>query len=168
MAKKIEAMESPWVGRKAPGFTLKDQNGKAHKLSDYAGQWVVLFMYPKDDTPGCTKEACGFGDRSAAFKKAGAAVLGMSILDEASKKKFAAKHGLKFPLLADPEMNTLVKYGVWVEKSMYGNSFMGVSRETFLIGPDGRVKAHWPKAAGNEKHSEEVLTVLGLLQELLG
>ena len=109
-------------GRKAPAFTLKDQHGMPHKLADYAGQPVVLYFYPKDDTPGCTNETCDFRDRLPQFKKGKAAVLGVSILDEKSKAKFAAKHGVNFPLLADADHAVAEKYGVWQEKSRYGRN----------------------------------------------
>lgn len=152
------------VGKKAPVFTLTDQDGNRHKLADYAGKWVVLYWYPKDSTPGCTKQACGFRDQAAPFAAIGAVVLGASILDVKSKAKFAAKHGLNFPLLADEDHAVAEKYGVWIEKSMYGRQYWGINRETFLIGPDGKVRHHWPKATGNEAHALEVLQVLRELQ----
>ncbi|MCB2156303.1 thioredoxin-dependent thiol peroxidase [bacterium] len=157
MAKSQDPTTSELVGKKAPTFTLPDQNGKKRKLSDYKGQWVVLFAYPKDATPGCTKEACGFRDAAADFRKLGAQVLGISILDTASKKKFADKHGLSYPLLADEDHAVAEKYGFWKEKSMYGKKFMGINRETFVIDPEGKIAAHWQKASGNEAHSAEVL-----------
>src|SRR5262245_55148964 len=132
-------------GAKAPAFTLKDQDGSSHRLSEYAGRPVVLFFYPKDDTPGCTTEACGFRDALPRFKTDKAAVFGVSILDEESKAKFAKKHGLNFPLLADEDHAVAEKYGVWQKKSLYGKSFMGIARTTFLIGPDGKVKKRWDK-----------------------
>lgn len=147
-------------GQAAPKFELADQEGKKHKLSDYKGKWVVLFAYPKDMTSGCTKEACGFRDLAKDFAKRNAAVFGISILDSASKAKFAKKHGLNYPLLADPEHEVLEKYGVWKEKSLYGRKFMGISRETFVIDPEGKVAKHYPKAKGNEEHPQEVLTYL--------
>lgn len=111
-------------GKKAPAFSLKDQQGKTHRLADYAGRPVVLFFYPKDDTPGCTKEACAFRDHLPKFKTSKAVVLGISSLDEASKARFAAKHDLTFPLLADADHAIAEKYGVWQKKSLYGRSFM--------------------------------------------
>ena len=144
-------------GQAAPKFELSDQEGKTHKLSDYKGKWVVLFAYPKDMTPGCTKEACAFQDLSGEFGRKNAAVFGISILDTKSKAKFAAKHGLTFPLLADPDHEVLEKYGVWKEKSLYGRKFMGISRETFVIDPAGKIAKHYPKAKGNEEHPQEVL-----------
>jgi peroxiredoxin Q/BCP len=132
-------------GGKAPAFSLQDQSGKTHSLTDYAGRPVVLYFYPKDDTPGCTREACAFRDALPDFKKGKAIVLGVSILDTASKGRFARKHKLNFPLLADPDHKVADKYGVWTKKSMYGKSFMGLARSTFLIGPDGVVARRWDK-----------------------
>jgi thioredoxin-dependent peroxiredoxin len=132
-------------GGKAPAFSLQDQSGKTHSLTDYAGRPVVLYFYPKDDTPGCTREACAFRDALPDFKKGKAIVLGVSILDTTSKGRFARKHKLNFPLLADPDHKVADKYGVWTKKSMYGKSFMGLARTTFLIGPDGVVARRWDK-----------------------
>ncbi len=159
MAKKTEPL-SEMIGKKAPAITLPDQDGKVHKLSDYKGKWVVLYAYPKDSTPGCSAESCGFRDTSAEFEKLNAVVLGISILDSKSKKKFAEKFDLNFPLLADVEHAVLEKYGLWVEKSMYGRKYMGVSRETFIIDPLGKIAMHWPKAKGSESHAPEVLAWL--------
>jgi peroxiredoxin Q/BCP len=164
MPKIAPEASSKFLGKKAPAFSLPDQDGKTHKLAAYKGKWVVLFWYPKDDTPGCTAESCGFRDQSAEYGRRNAVVLGISILDPASKRKFAAKHGLNFPLLADEDHAVAEAYGVWVEKSMYGKKYMGVSRETFVIDPDGRIAAHWPKAAGSESHAGEVLAKLEELQ----
>ena len=130
-------------GQKAPAFALKDQRGETHRLSDYAGQPVILYFYPKDDTSGCTKEACAFQENLPAFKKSKAAVLGVSILDEASKAKFAKKYNLTFPLLADADHAVGEKYGVWTQKSLYGRKYMGLARTTYLIGADGKVKQRW-------------------------
>jgi peroxiredoxin Q/BCP len=130
-------------GKKAPAFALKDQHGNVHRLSDYEGRPVVIYFYPKDDTPGCTQESCDFQANLAAFGKRKAAVLGVSILDEKSKAKFASKHGLTFPLLADPDHQVAEKYGVWQEKSRYGRTYMGIARTTYLIGPDGKVVQRW-------------------------
>jgi peroxiredoxin Q/BCP len=130
-------------GQKAPAFALKDQNGETHRLSDYNGQPIVLYFYPKDDTPGCTKESCDFQAQLPAYKRRKVAVLGVSILDEKSKAKFASKHGLTFPLLADPEHAVAEKYGVWQEKSRYGRTYMGIARTTYLIGADGKVVRRW-------------------------
>jgi peroxiredoxin Q/BCP len=130
-------------GKKAPAFRLKDQSGNTHRLADYAGRPVVLYFYPKDDTPGCTKEACAFEDNLTRFKTSKAAVLGVSILDEASKARFAEKYHLSFPLLADEGHRVAEKYGVWQKKSLYGRSFMGNVRTTYLINRDGKVVKRW-------------------------
>jgi peroxiredoxin Q/BCP len=130
-------------GRKAPAFALPDQDGKLHRLKDYAGRPLILYFYPKDDTPGCTKEACAFRDALPDFKKGKAAVLGVSVLDVASKAKFTRKHALNFPLLADPEHELADKYGAWKKKSLYGRTYMGVARVTYLIGPTGTVARRW-------------------------
>lgn len=151
-------------GKKAPAFTLKDQDGTAHKLSDYADRPVVLFFYPKDLTSGCTAEACQFRDLTKDFEKAGAVVLGISILDTKSKKKFADREGLTYPLLADdalgddgkPSPKIAQKYGVWVEKSMYGKTYLGLERVTFLIAPGGKVAQRWDKVKV-PGHAEAVL-----------
>jgi peroxiredoxin Q/BCP len=148
--------------KKAPEFALKDQDGKTHRLKDYAGRPVILYFYPKDDTPGCTKEACAFRDLQPKFKKGRAAVLGVSILDEASKAKFAKKHTLNFPLLADAEHAVADKYGVWAKKSLYGRSFMGLVRTTFLIGPDGKVARRWDNVKV-DGHADQVLAAVGEL-----
>jgi peroxiredoxin Q/BCP len=130
-------------GKKAPAFALKDQQGATHRLSDYAGRPVILYFYPKDDTPGCTKETCEFQAALPKLKPSKAVVLGMSILDEKSKAKFADKHGITFPLLADADHAVAEKYGVWQEKSLYGRKFMGIARTTYLIGADGKVVKRW-------------------------
>ncbi len=149
-------------GRKAPAFSLKDQSGTAHRLADYAGRPLVIYFYPKDDTPGCTTEACAFQESLPAFERGKAAVLGISVLDEASKAKFAGKHGLTFPLLADPEHEVIEKYGAWQEKSMYGRTYMGVARITYLIGPDGKVARRWDKVKV-ANHAEDVLAAVEAL-----
>jgi peroxiredoxin Q/BCP len=143
-------------GQKAPAFTLNDQNGKAHRLADYAGKPVVLYFYPKDDTPGCTKETCAFRDNLPRFKTKKVAVLGVSILDEASKAKFATKYGVTFPLLADEDHGVAEKYGVWQKKSLYGRSFMGNVRTTYLIDGSGRVARRWDNVKV-DGHAEAVL-----------
>ena len=149
-------------GMKAPAFTLKDQHGKTHRLSDYKGHPVVLFFYPKDDTPGCTTEACGFRDELPHFKTGKAVVFGVSILDEASKARFAEKYDLNFPLLADPDHEVAEKYGVWQKKSLYGRSFMGIVRTTYLIDGDGKVLQRWDKVKV-DGHAEEVLSTVQAL-----
>jgi peroxiredoxin Q/BCP len=146
-------------GKKAPAFSLKDQDGKTHSLADYAGKSVILYFYPKDDTPGCTAESCDFQARLPTFKAGKAAVLGVSILDEKSKAKFAEKHGLTFPLLADADHSIAEKYGVWQEKTNYGRKYMGIARTTYLIGPDGTVVRRWDKVKV-DGHADEVLKAL--------
>lgn len=144
------------VGKKAPAFNLKDQDGESHRLSSYAGQVVVLYFYPKDDTSGCTKQACEFRDDLSKFKRSKAVILGVSPQDVKSKAKFAQKHDLNFPILADDGAKVCEKYGVWQEKSMYGRKYMGVVRTTYLIGPDGKVKERWDKVKVAD-HADEVL-----------
>jgi len=146
-------------GKKAPAFTLNDQAGNAHKLSDYEGRPVILYFYPKDDTPGCTKETCSFQSYLPKFKPSKAAVLGVSILDEKSKAKFANKYDITFPLLADPEHEVAEKYGVWQQKSFMGRKFMGIVRTTYLIGPDGKVQQRWDNVKVDD-HADEVLAAL--------
>jgi peroxiredoxin Q/BCP len=143
-------------GKTAPLFSLTDQNGKTHRLADYAGRPVVLYFYPKDDTPGCTKEACAFQDSLPSFKTSKAVILGISGQGEASKARFAAKYKLTFPLLADEKYELAEKYGAWQNKWLYGRTFMGISRTTYLIGPDGRVVRRWDKVKV-PGHAEEVL-----------
>ena len=143
-------------GKKAPAFTLKDQTGKTHRLSDYAGRPVVLYFYPKDDTPGCTKEACAFRDNLPKFKPSKAVILGVSGQNEASKARFATKYDLGFPLLADEDYAVAEKYGVWQKKWLYGRTFMGISRTTYLIGPDSKVVKRWDKVKV-DGHVDDVL-----------
>ena len=149
-------------GAKAPAFSLHDQDGQAHRLSEYAGRPVVLYFYPKDDTSGCTQEACDFQAALPRFTKSKAVVLGVSILDTASKKKFAGKHALTFPLLADEDHAVAEKYGVWTQRSLYGRKFMGIARTTYLIAANGKVARRWDKVkiAG---HAEEVLAAVAAL-----
>ena len=149
-------------GRKAPAFSLPDQDGRAHRLKDYAGRPLILYFYPKDDTPGCTKEACAFRDALPDLKKGKTAVLGVSVLDTASKAKFARKHKLNFPLLADPEHEMADRYGAWQKKSLYGRTYMGVARMTYLMGPDGKVVRRWD----NVKVDGHVADVLRAVDEL--
>ena len=146
-------------GKKAPAFSLEDQSGKKHSLADYAGQPVVIYFYPKDDTPGCTKESCAFQDNLPKFKKSKAAVLGVSVLDTKSKARFASKYNLTFPLLADEDHEVIDKFGAWQEKSMYGKKYMGVARTTYLIGPDGKVARRWD-GVKVDGHAEEVLAAV--------
>jgi thioredoxin-dependent peroxiredoxin len=149
-------------GQKAPSFALKDQHGNTHTLADYAGRPVILYFYPKDDTPGCTTEACAFQDNLPKFGKSKAAVLGVSVLDETSKAKFADKYSLTFPLLADADHAVIDKYGAWQEKSMYGKKYMGVARITYLIGPDGKVARRWDSVKVKD-HAAEVLEAVAEL-----
>ena len=146
-------------GRTAPAFSLSDQDGKTHRLADYAGRPVVIYFYPKDDTPGCTKESCAFRDNLPKFKTSKAAVLGVSILDEKSKAKFADKYNITFPLLADADHAVAEKYGVWQQKSFMGRKFMGIVRTTYLIGPDGKVQQRWDNVKVDD-HADEVLGAL--------
>ncbi|HEY8548704.1 MAG TPA: thioredoxin-dependent thiol peroxidase [Vicinamibacterales bacterium] len=146
-------------GQKAPAFSLKDQEGRTHSLKDYAGRPVVLYFYPKDDTPGCTKEACTFQSALPDFSKVKAAVLGVSVLGTESKAKFARKYDITFPLLADEDHAVAEKYGAWQEKSRYGRKYMGVARISYLIGPDGKVVRRWDTVKP-EQHPEEVLEAI--------
>ncbi|MFM2011263.1 MAG: hypothetical protein RLZZ396_47 [Planctomycetota bacterium] len=152
---------SDWleVGSKAPAFTLLDAEGKKVKLSDFKGSPVVLYFYPKDDTPGCTKEACAFRDRSAELKKLGAVVLGVSPDTPASHTKFRDKYSLNFPLLADESHEVAEKFGAWREKNMYGKKSMGIQRSTYLIDGQGKVAFVWKKVSV-DGHDQQVLEAL--------
>lgn len=150
----------PELGQPAPDFTLLDQNGEETTLSKLKGSPVVLYFYPKDNTSGCTKQACGFRDDYSAFEKAGARILGVSPDPVASHAKFADKHELPFTLLADPEKTVCQAYGVWKEKSMYGRKYMGVERTTFLIDAQGIVRQIFPKVKVTG-HIEAVLEAVG-------
>jgi peroxiredoxin Q/BCP len=143
-------------GSKAPAFSLPRDGGGTVSLADFKGQNLILYFYPRADTPGCTIESKAFSDLSAAFRKAGAAVLGVSADPVKAQDAFKAKHDLAIPLASDETHQMLLAYGVWGEKSMYGRKFMGITRTTFLIGQDGRIARVWPKVkvAG---HAEEVL-----------
>ena len=127
------------VGTKAPDFTLPDQNGDLHSLSEYRGKKVILYFYPKDNTPGCTKQACGFAERYPKFTDKGAVVLGISKDSVASHKKFEEKYGLPFTILSDPELKVIQAYDVWQEKKNYGKTYMGVVRTTYLIDEEGKI-----------------------------
>jgi peroxiredoxin Q/BCP len=131
--------------KQAPTFTLADQDGKTHSLADYRGQWVILYFYPKDDTPGCTTEACSFRDEYDYIQENGAVVLGVSKDSVTSHKKFAEKYNLHFPLLSDESLDTIKAYGAWGERSMYGRKFMGIIRSTYLIDPEGNIAKEYPK-----------------------
>jgi peroxiredoxin Q/BCP len=148
-------------GKAAPAFTLTDAQGKRVSLSDFSGKDVILYFYPKDDTPGCTKEACGFRDAWKEIStRHNAVVLGVSADDAASHTKFISKYKLPFPLLSDPDRKVMEKYGAYGEKMMYGKKTVGVIRSTVWIGPDGKVKKHWARVAKAETHPEQVLAAL--------
>jgi peroxiredoxin Q/BCP len=143
-------------GDSAPAFTAKDQNGKSVSLSDYLGKKIVLYFYPKDDTPGCTAQACNLRDNYGLLKRKGFVVLGVSVDTEKSHKKFEAKFDLPFTLVADPDHTIVNAYGVWGEKKMFGKPYMGIYRETFLIDERGIIKAIIRKP-DTDNHTEEVL-----------
>ena len=147
------------AGKPAPAFQLPDQDAKKRKLSEFRGQWVVLYFYPKDDTPGCTVEACEFRDANDTIVERGADVWGVSPQGGASKRAFSEKFGLPFTLLADVDHHVAEAYGSWVEKENYGKKYWGTARVTFLVGPDGRIARVWPKVKP-EGHAADVLSAL--------
>ena len=147
------------VGDKAPAFKTTDQDGDEVALRDFKGKKVVVYFYPKDDTPGCTKEACSFRDGWSKFRRKGVAVLGVSVDDEKSHRKFADKFSLPFALLADTDREIVKAYGVWGEKSMYGRKYMGTHRVTYLVDEKGKIAAVWPKVKP-DAHAEEVLAAV--------
>ncbi len=147
------------VGDAAPDIPLLDDQGKTVRLADFRGKKVVLYFYPKDDTPGCTKEACAFRDGASELKKRGAVVLGVSVDPVESHQKFKAKFSLNFPLLSDVDKRVVEAYGVWKEKSMYGKTFWGIERTTFLIDEQGRIAKIFPKVKVDD-HFEDVLHAL--------
>ncbi len=149
-------------GDRAPDFALPDQNGNPVKLSDLRGQTVVLYFYPRADTPGCTTQACGVRNRGEEYRVAGARVLGISPDEVGALEKFAGKYDLDFTLLADPDHAVAEAYGTWVEKSMYGKKYMGVQRATFIIGPGGKITRVFPKVSPKQ-HDDLVLKALGEL-----
>ena len=149
-------------GQKAPRFILSDAEGKAHSLEDYKGKWVLLYFYPKDDTTGCTKEACRIRDSYADFKKMKATVLGVSVDSRASHKKFVKKYALPFTLLADEDKSVVKKYGAWGKKKFMGRTYMGTYRTSFLIDPKGRIAKIYKNVKPNI-HATEVLKDLGEL-----
>lgn len=155
--KKTKGLSGP--GSKAPDFSLKSDNGESIKLSDYKGKKVVLYFYPKDDTPGCTAEACSFRDGFSEIQKKGAVILGVSTDSVESHKKFKEKYHLNFPLLSDADKKVVNAYGVWKEKNMYGKKYMGIERTTFIIDEDGEIKKIFPKVKV-ERHYDEVLAEL--------
>jgi len=147
------------IGTKAPAFSLPDQDGKIHRLEDYKGKKVILYFYPKDNTPGCSKQACSFGDLYPQFLEKGAVVIGVSKDSVASHKKFEEKYGLPFTLLSDTELESIKKYDVWQEKNNYGKVSMGVVRTTYLIDEDGMII----KAFGKVKAAENPAQMLEVL-----
>jgi thioredoxin-dependent peroxiredoxin len=147
------------AGEHAPAFELLDNEGNLHKLSDYQGQTIVIYFYPRDDTPGCTKEACSFRDTYADFREAGVEVIGISPDNEGSHSKFVAKYQLPFVLLSDPDHKVCEAFGAWGLKKMYGREYEGVFRTTFVIGPDGVIK-HVFENVKPDDHSLEVLEVV--------
>lgn len=156
MVKRKSFPKNKFVGKKVPDFKLKDQDGRTHSLKDYAGRIILLYFYPKDMTPGCTIEAEGFRDNFDELKSYGVVVLGVSADSESSHKKFCDKHELNFPLLSDEKKAILKKYGVWVKKSMYGREYMGINRESFLIGKDSKIIKHYSRV-NPAIHPQEVL-----------
>lgn len=147
---------------KAPSFSLPDQNDKMHSLSDYKGKWLIVYFYPKDDTPGCTKEACSFRDKGDEFVKKGVAIVGISKDSIASHKKFADKYRLNFPLLADPDHITIEKYGAWGKKKFMGREYDGIMRNTYLIGPKGEIAKEY-KGVNPLTHANQILQDLDQL-----
>ena len=146
-------------GDHAPDFELTDQDGGVHKLSDYAGQTVVLYFYPRDDTPGCTRQACSFRDEMGDIQAEGAVVLGVSTDDAESHQKFRDKYDLNFPLLVDTDAEVATSYGAWGEKVLYGRKSIGMTRATFVIGPDGVLTKVWKRAKAAD-HGQAVLKAL--------
>jgi len=147
------------VGTQAPEFTTTDQDGKTRSLSDFKGKKVILYFYPKDNTPGCTKEACGFRDHFSEFRQLGVEILGVSVDAEKSHRSFVQKYELPFTLLADPDKHLVEMYGVWGEKKRYGKTYMGTNRATYLIDELGKIIAVFPRVKP-DSHAEEILTVL--------
>lgn len=144
-------------GQKAPAFSLQDQTGKTHRLVDYKGKWVLLYFYPKDFTPGCTAEACSLRDHQKAFASTKTVILGVSADSVESHEKFATKYNLPFPILSDSDKKIATAYGVVGKKSLFGRSFLGVKRMSFLINPEGNIEKIYAKVRPDE-HAEEVLT----------
>jgi peroxiredoxin Q/BCP len=147
-------------GKAAPAFTLTDGDGNKVSLKDFKGKDLIVYFYPRDDTPGCTKEACGFRDAWGEFQALGAAIVGVSPDHGASHQKFRKKYGLPFTLLSDPSKAMMQAYGAWGEKSLYGKSVTGVIRSTIWIGPDGKVVKHWKRVPKADTHPAQVLSAL--------
>lgn len=152
------------VGKKAPAFKLPDEGGKTHTLKEYAGKWLLIYFYPKDDTPGCTIEACTIRDQFKDFKKIGATVVGVSTDSVKSHKKFKDAYELPFTLLSDEDKKMVSAYGVWTEKSMYGRKYMGTVRSSFLVDPKGIVRKVYEKVKP-AKHAAEVIADLTLFKQ---
>jgi thioredoxin-dependent peroxiredoxin len=152
------------AGDKAPAFSLKNTEGKSVKLSDFKGKKVALYFYPKDMTPGCTKEACGFRDDYSELKKRGVEVVGVSADDQGSHQKFTEKYSLPFTLLTDADHSVMEKYGAWGEKNMYGKKITGVLRSTFIIDEEGHI-AHVFRKVKTDTHSQDVLKVIDQMAE---
>lgn len=153
MAITLEAGDTP------PDFELQDQDGNTHRLADYRGRTVVLYFYPRDNTPGCTKQACGFRDQHEAIGAEGAVVLGVSTDTAASHAKFREQHGLPFPLLVDEDAKVATEYGAWGEKTLYGRKSIGMTRSTFVVGPEGTLTKVWKRAKAAD-NAEAVLKLL--------
>lgn len=149
----------PEVGDSAPAISLPDATGTVHTLTEFRGSWVVLYFYPKDDTPGCTKEACGFRDTFADLQKIGATVIGISCDETESHEKFTTKYNLPFTLLSDTEKKAVHDYGVWKEKKNYGKTYFGIARTTFVITPEGTIAKVY-KTVKTDSHHEQVLKYL--------
>jgi peroxiredoxin Q/BCP len=166
MQQKGASLMGDWIeaGERAPAFTLTADNGTKVRLSDLKGQPVVLYFYPRDDTPGCTREACAFRDQQAQLKKLGARVLGISTDSIESHQKFRDKYQLNFRLLSDPDHTMAEKYGVWREKNMYGKKSLGIQRSTYLVDADGKVARVW-KAVKVDGHDEQVVAALRELKK---
>ena len=147
-------------GEAPPAFTLTDTDGADVSLADFTGKDVVVYFYPKDDTPGCTKEACGFRDLWSQYQAANVAVLGVSPDDGAAHRKFTDKYGLPFTLLCDPDRKVMAQYGAWGEKTMYGKKMIGVIRSTVWVGPDGKVRRHWRRVSRAADHPAKVLEAI--------
>jgi peroxiredoxin Q/BCP len=156
VARRLDMLK---VGTTAPDFALPDQDGRVHRLADKRGSWVVLYFYPKDDTPGCTKEACAFRDAMSDLGDLDAVVLGVSADDEASHREFASKYGLNFPLLADVDRRAIEAYEAWGEKEHEGVRYEGIGRGTYLVDPAGRVAETW-LVTDPEAHAAEVREAL--------
>lgn len=143
--------------KKAPLFELPDQDGQIHKLQDHIGNWIVVYFYPKDDTPKCTKEACSFRDAEEDLVQNNIKVFGISADDINSHKKFHTKHNLNFPILSDESKETIKNFGAWGEKKMFGKAYMGIMRYTYVINPDGNIAKVFEKVKDTDVHTQEIL-----------